>query len=229
MSGKKKKTKTRSRGLKKHQIAGLVQGVFSNNPKRTYNYKQISDVLGLKKHTLKQAVVEILYELLESGFLTEVARGKFKLLSRGAYMEGIVDATSSGAAYIVPVDGNGDDVFVSQQNLKNAINGDLVKILIFAKKRGRSQEGEVVEVIERKRKTFVGRIEMSKNFAFLVTDKKVMFRDIFIPIEKLNNAKNGQLAIAKITDWDDYTKIPLEKLLMYLEMQEKIMLRFMPF
>ena len=93
------------------------------------------------------------------------------------------------------------------------LNGDLVKILIFAKKRGRSQEGEVVEVLERKRETFVGRIEMSKNFAFLVTDKKVMFKDIFIPKEKLKDAKNGQLAVAKITDWDDYTKNPFGEII----------------
>ncbi|MCW3807865.1 ribonuclease R [Plebeiibacterium marinum] len=213
MSGNKKKAKKRSRGLKKNQIAGLVQGIFSNNPKRTYNYKQISDLLGLRKVTLKQTVVEVLYELLESGFLTEVSKGKFKLLSRGAYMEGIVDATSSGAAYIVPADGNGDDVFVSQQNLKNALNGDRVRILIFAKKRRRSLEGEVVEVIERKRDTFVGTIEMSKNFAFLVTDKKVMFKDLFIPLEKLNGATNGQIAVGRITDWHDYTKNPFGEII----------------
>lgn len=207
MSGKKK-TKKRSRGLKKNRIIGLIQGIFTNNPKGTYNYKQISILLDLKKNSLKQTVVEILYEQLESGFLTEVAKGKFKLLSRGGYVVGTVDATSTGAAYIVPQDGNGDDVFVSQQNLKNALNGDLVKVLISAKKRRKSLEGEVVEVIERKRDTFVGRIEMSKSFAFLVTDKKVMFRDIFIPLNKLNGAKTGQLAIGKITDWDDYTKNP---------------------
>ncbi|TLX76199.1 ribonuclease R [Labilibacter sediminis] len=213
MGGKKKKTKKRSRGLKKSQIAGLIQGVFTNNPKRTYNYKQISVLLGLKKVSLKHTVVEILYELLESGFLTEVAKGKFKLLSRGSYLVGTVDATASGAAYIVPQEEEGDDVFVSQQNLKNALNGDLVKIFIFAKKRGRSVEGEVVEVLERKRNSFVGRIEMSKNFAFLVTDKKVMFKDMFIPLNKLSGAKNGQLAIGKITDWEDYTKNPFGEII----------------
>ena len=156
--------------------------------------------------TLKQTVVDVLYELLESGFLTEVSKGKFKLLSRGAFVVGTVDATSSGAAYIVPQDGNGDDVFVSQQNLKNALNGDLVKVQTYAKKRRRSLEGEVVEVIERKRDTFVGTVEISKSFAFLVTDKKVMFKDLFIPMSKLNGAKDGQLAVGRITDWDDYTK-----------------------
>ncbi len=213
MGGKKKKIKTRTRGLKKHQIVGLIQGVFSNNPKRTYNYKQISDLLGLKKVSLKQTVVEILYELLESGFLTEVAKGKFKLLSRGAFVEGVVDATNSGAAYIVPKDGVGDDIFVSQQNLKNALNGDLVKVQVFAKKRRRSLEGEVVEVIERKRDTFVGTVEMSQNFAFLVTDKKTMFKDLFIPLEKLNGAKGGQLAVGRITDWKDYTKNPFGEII----------------
>jgi ribonuclease R len=208
MSGNKKKTKKRSRGLKKTQIAGLVQGIFTNNPKQTYNYKQIADLLGLKKVSLRQSIVEILYELLESGFLTEISKGKFKLLSRGAYMEGTVDATSSGAAYIIPKDGVGDDIFVSQPNLKTALNGDLVRILIFAKKRRRSLEGEVVEVLERKRDTFVGTVEVSKNFAFLVTDKKVMFRDLFIPLDKLNGAKAGQLAIGRITEWNDSTKNP---------------------
>jgi len=213
MGGKKKKDKKRSRGLKKNQIAALIQDVFTNNPKKTYNYKQISEILGLKKVSLKQTIIEVLYEFLESGFLTEISKGKFKLLSRGAYMEGIVDATNSGAAYIVPIEGDGDDIFVSQTNLKNAINGDLVKILIYAKKRGRSLEGEVIEVLKRNRETFVGRIEMSKNFAFLVTDKKVMFRDIFIPLTKLKGAKSGQLAIGKITDWDDYTKNPFGEII----------------
>ncbi|GAF03984.1 ribonuclease R [Saccharicrinis fermentans] len=207
MSGKKK-TKKRSRGLKKSQIVGLVQGVFTNNPKNTYNYKQISELLGLKKMVLKQTVVEVLYELLESGFLSEVSKGKFKLLSRGAFVVGRVDATSTGTAYIVPQDGIGDDVFVSQQNLRNALNGDLVKVHTFAKRRRKSLEGEVVEVLERKRNTFVGRVEISKSFAFLVTDKKVMFKDLFIPMAKLNGAENGQLAVGRITDWDDYTKNP---------------------
>lgn len=213
MSGNKKKTKKRSRGLKKTQIAALVQGIFTNNPKQTYNYKQIADLLGLKKVSLKQSIVEILYELLESGFLTEISKGKFKLLSRGAYMEGTVDATSSGAAYIIPKDGVGDDIFVSQPNLKTALNGDLVRILIFAKKRRRSLEGEVVEVLERKRDTFVGTVEVSKNFAFLVTDKKVMFRDLFIPLDKLNGAKAGQLAIGRITEWNDSTKNPFGEII----------------
>ncbi len=212
MSGTNK-PKKKKKGLKKNQIIGLIQGIFTNNPKQTFNYKQISDLLELKKATLKQGVVEVLYELLESGFLTEVSKGKFKLLSRGSFVVGTVDATSTGAAYIVPQDGVGDDIFVSQQNLKNALNGDLVKVQTFAKKRRRSAEGEVVEVIERKRDTFVGSIEMSKDFAFLVTNKKVMFKDLFIPLNKLNGAKAGQLAVGRITDWEDYTKNPFGEII----------------
>lgn len=212
MSGTKK-LKKKKKGLKKNQINGLIQGIFTNNPKQTFNYKQISELLGLKKATLKQSVVEVLYELLESGFLTEISKGKFKLLSRGGFVVGTVDATSTGAAYIVPQDGVGDDIFVSQQNLKNALNGDLVKVQTFAKKRRRSAEGEVVEVIERKRDTFVGSIEMSKDFAFLVTNKKVMFKDLFIPLNKLNGAKAGQLAVGRITDWEDYTKNPFGEII----------------
>ncbi|WP_075602188.1 ribonuclease R [Saccharicrinis aurantiacus] len=212
MTGKKKPKKKRNT-LKKGQIVNLIQGVFNNNPKRSYNYKQISTFLDLKKPVMKQAVVQILYEMLDSGFLTETAKGKFKLLSRNKYIIGTVDATKSGAAYIVPEDGDGDDVFVSQQNLKSALNGDIVKVQCFAKKRGKSQEGEVLEIIERKRDSFVGRIEMSDNFAFLVTDNRVMFKDLFIPLTKLNGATNGQLAIGRITDWKDHNKNPFGEII----------------
>ncbi len=212
MAGKKK-SKGKRQNLKRGQIITLIQGVFTNNPKKTFNYKQVSGLLGLKKQTLIQAVVQILYDLTDDGFLTEVSKGKFKLLSRGRFVIGTVDATRSGAAYIVPQGDEGSDVFVSQQNLKNALNGDTVKVQCFAKKRGKSLEGEVVEVIERKRTSFVGTVEVSDKYAFLVTDNKVMFRDIFIPLEKLKGAKDGQLAVAKITDWEDFTKNPFGEII----------------
>ncbi len=207
MAGKKK-SKGKRQNLKRGQIITLIQGVFTNNPKKTFNYKQVAGLLGLKKQTLKQAVVQILYDLSDDGFLTEVSKGKFKLLSRGRFVIGTVDATRTGAAYIVPEGDEGSDIFVSQQNLKNALNGDTVKVQCFAKKRGKSLEGEIVEIIERKRTSFVGTVDLSDNFAFLVTDNKVMFKDIFIPLNKLNGAKDGQLAVARITEWEDFKKNP---------------------
>lgn len=199
--GKKKK------GLKKSTLVQMIMDLFQNNPKRTFNYKQIADLLGLKKHGEKRLIQVILYDLLDSGLLKEVVRGKFKLLNAQSVIIGTVDMTASGSAYIVPDEGD-EDVFVAQANLNQALNGDKVKVSLFAIRRGKQPQGEVVEIIKRKRELFVGTLEVSKNFAFLVTDRKILYQDIFIPLEKLNGGKDGQKAIAKITDWPANTKNP---------------------
>ncbi|GAO27957.1 ribonuclease R [Geofilum rubicundum] len=194
---------------KRSEMLTMIQDVFSNNPKKTYNYKQIASMIDVTKKSGRQLVEVLLYELMESGVLSEVSSGRFKLLSRGgSYITGKVDMTASGAAYIVPDDG-GDDVFVAQENLNTALHGDRVKVLQFARKRRRQGEGEVVEIIKRKRELFVGILDVSANFAFLVADNKVINNDIFIPKDKLKGAKNGQKAVARIVEWPAKAKNPV--------------------
>ena len=199
--GKKKK------GLKKSALTQMIQDLFQNNPKRTFNYKQIAGMLGLKKLGEKQTIQVILYDLLDAGFLKEVIHGKFKLIDTQASIIGTVDMTASGSAYIIPDDGS-VDVFVAQANLNQALNGDKVKVSLFAIRKRHQPQGEVIEIIKRKRELFVGTLEISKNFAFLVTERKVLYQDIFIPIDKLKGGKNGQKAVARITDWPSHTKNP---------------------
>jgi ribonuclease R len=204
MEQKKQKKK---KGLKKSDLTKRIQELFATNIKAAYNYKQVATLLGIEKKAERQMVAVVLYELMESGLLTEVTQGKFRMLTRESYLIGKVDMTASGAAYIIPDEG-GEDVFVAQANLNQALNGDKVKVLMYAQRRRHQPQGEVVEIIKRKRETFVGTVEVSKHFAFLVTDRRMLYQDIFIPLNKLNNAKNGQKAIARITDWPLNAKNP---------------------
>ena len=120
----------------------MIQEVFNNNPKKSFNYKQMSAAIGLNKKSGRQLVEVLLFEMIESGVLSEIAAGRFKMLSRGSHIIGVVDMTASGAAYIVPEDG-GDDVFVSQTNLNSALHGDTVKVLQYARKRRRDRKSVV--------------------------------------------------------------------------------------
>lgn len=201
-------TKGENKGPKRSEIKPQIQDVFFNNPTKTYNYKQLAIMLGVTKKSGRQMIQLSLIELTESGFLSEVSAGRFKLLSRGAHITGKVDMTASGAAYIIPEDG-GQDVFVSQNNLMNALNGDIVKVLQYARRKRHTPEGEVVEIVKRKRELFVGTLEISGAFAFLVTDARVMNKDIFIPLDKLKGALNGQKVVAKIVEWPEKAKNPV--------------------
>ncbi|MFH2142634.1 MAG: ribonuclease R [Bacteroidota bacterium] len=191
----------------KKSLTGKILEIFFENQSKIYNYKQLAAMLNVKDFGKRQLIIEILAELTVYENLLEPERGKYKLKPRSGYIQGAVDLTSKGYAFI-KTDEMPEDVFVSQSNLRHALNGDLVKVYLYARKKSFHPEGEVVEIIKRAKDSFVGTIEMSPHFAFLVPSSRNMPYDIFIPLGSLNGAKNGQKAIAKITDWPVKAKNP---------------------
>lgn len=199
-----KKKNTTSRDA----LTNQVMGVFTNHPGQTFNYKQLAKRLKLKDVSTRRQIIPILEHLAEKEDLVEVYPGKYKLKSKGGYIFGTVDMTQFGYAFIL-ADALEDDVFISRNNLNHALNGDYVKVYLYARRRGKRVEGEVVEIIERARKTFVGIVEVTRHWAFLNPDSKEMPYDLFIPPDKLNGAKTGQKAIGKITEWPNGSKNPV--------------------
>ena len=137
---------------------------------------------------------------------------KFKQKYTEGYIFGKVDMTQYGYAYII-TDEVKEDIYVSKDNLNHALNGDYVKIYMYARRKGKRLEGEVVEIIERSRNTFVGIVEVSPHFAFLNCGSKDMPYDLFISPDKLKGARDGQKAIAKIIDWPKGTKNPVGEII----------------
>ncbi len=211
---KRKKKKER---YNRKSLQQLVINIFSNAPENTFNYKQISRRLEIKDMSEKQLIVGILKDLAENNILHEVATGKYKLKSKLGYVVGTVDMTARGSAYIVSEDVE-EDIFISQHNLNKAMHGDTVKVYLFARKKRSQPEGEVVEIVKRKKTTFVGIVEISKNFAFLVPINRQMPYDIFIPLNGLNGAKHGEKAIAQITEWPKKSKNPVGQITAILGM-----------
>jgi len=139
-------------------------------------------------------------------------KGHKRKSSNGGYVLGKVGMTQHGYAFIATDDVH-EDIFVSKDNLNHSLNGDHVKVYIYAKRKGKRLEGEVVEIIERSRKYFVGIVEVSAHFSFLNCGSKDMPYDLFISPDKLKGAKDGQKAIAKITDWPKGSKNPVGEII----------------
>ena len=203
------KEKSKGSGSKKADLMRTIQDLFVFHSGRSFNYKQIAGLLGLNTKADRIMIQEVLSEMAFLGTLNESIAGKYRLIVTPSHIAGRVDMTASGSAYIVPADGSAD-VFVSQVNLNKALHGDKVEVAVFAQKKGRSPEGEVVKIVERKRDTFVGVVEISKSVAFLVTDARTTGgHDIYIPLNALNGAQHGQKAVARITDWPERAKNPI--------------------
>lgn len=195
----------------RESVSQKIQEMLSGS-RQGFNYKQIAKKLNISDPAEKQMVSEIMEELSQKGILKEVHQGNFraKVPSRG-YITGTVDMTRMGYGFISSDDIE-DDVFVSAKNLKTALHGDKVKVWLYAKRKGARPEGEVVEILERWRTSFVGTVEVMPNFAFLIPDNKNMPFDLFIPSAKLNGAKQGQKAVAKVVDWDPKSKNPVAEI-----------------
>ena len=202
--GKKKKP---ARSFSNKALANAVLSLFTGNPLQTFNYKQVAVSLKVTDTTTKRRIIEILELLKNRDELLEIYTGKYKLKSKGGYILGTVDMTQFGYAYILS-EAIEEDVFVSRNNLNQALNGDYVRVYLYARRKGKRLEGEIVEIIERARKTFVGIVEVAGNFAFLNSGTKEMPYDLYIPLDKLKGAEDGEKAIAIITGWPKGTKNP---------------------
>src|SRR5690606_29537725 len=116
------------------------------------------------------------------------------------YYEGRIDMTSRKTAYFICED-FAEDVFIPTNNLNHALDGDTVKVYVYNRRSGKRPEGEVIEIIERKKTEFVGVIDIQKNFAFVTTANVKMYTDIFIPKDKIGEAQQGDVVVVKIEDW----------------------------
>ena len=200
----------------KEAIMRQVLNFFNENSTKPFNYKQVSAALGLKKSVMKERVVDAMFDLEAAGKIQRVSAGKYKANMRRQTVTGVLDRESvAKKTYLIPDDG-GERVWIAERSMGCALNGDRVEVVLFPRRKGKEQEGEVVEVLERKKTEFVGILEVKPTFAFLNIDKKLLTHDMFIPLEKLNGGKDGQRCVGRIVEWESKEKNPIGEIVTVL-------------
>ncbi len=190
----------------------LIVDIFEKNPQQPLNYKQVAAKLNIADTESKNTIQYILTEESRgSGLFKEVEPGKFILKEVKAFATGTIDMTADGSAFVVLEDEFEDDIYIAPRKLRNALHGDTVKVHTYEKKRGKRKEGEVVEIIQRAKTEFTGIINISPRFAFFIADNRKMLTDIFVPLDDLNGAKDGEKVVVTITDWPVDSKNPVGK------------------
>jgi ribonuclease R len=131
------------------------------------------------------------------------------------YVTGTIDMKQAGKAYLL-TDEKGEDIFIAPINTGHSLHGDKVKVFLLPMRKGKKKEGQVIEILKRNKKQFVGTIEISKNYAFLIPDSSNMPVDLFIPLSGLNGAKSGQKVIGVITEWPPQSENPFGEVIKVL-------------
>lgn len=173
----------------------------------TYNYKQVSYAIGADTPAQQRQVAMLLIEMAFDGKIIEVSPGKYKSPKRSSEATGVFVRRSNGKNSVI-TDSDGETIFVAERNSMHALNGDKVRISVAARRRGVEPEAKVEEIIEKNEQTFIGTLEVDKQYAFLNTDSKFLAADIFIPKAKLKGGQTGDKAIVRITEWKDDSKNP---------------------
>ncbi|CAL2103759.1 Ribonuclease R [Tenacibaculum sp. 190130A14a] len=213
MTRKKKIYKKKGKIIK--DLTRNIFKILNENSEKSYNYKQIASKMGISDTDGKTQILQKLVELTASKKIVEIDRGKFQINEERNYHIGTLDVTSNGNAYFMSDDFE-HDIFVPSVNLNRGLHNDTVKAYVYTKRKSKKLEADVVEVLNRAKNEFVGTLQMSKNFGFVLPDNQKMYADIFIAKSKLGDAQHGDKVLAKLTDWPDNSKNPFGKIVQVL-------------
>lgn len=197
--GKGKKSAKR---LTKKKIADMLQNLFMQNADKTLSFKYIFKALNLNTHPAKMLAVDVMEEMAWDDFLSKVSDNSYKLNTKGQVQEGRFIRKANGKNSFVPDDG-GKPVFVAERNSLYALTGDRVKVTFMARRENHIKEAKVIEILERAHDTFVGKLRVEKDFAFLVSNSNIFVHDVIIPKNKLKGGKTNDKALVKVTKWPD--------------------------
>jgi ribonuclease R/exosome complex exonuclease DIS3/RRP44 len=212
---RKKRSIYKKKGNTIKDLSKRILQVFNQNSNKLLNYKQLAAKLDINDANGRNQIIKELQDLKIQERIQEKERGKFVLVPQSHYYNGIVEVTSRGNAYVVCEELE-HDIYIPSRNLNHALNGDLVKVYVYKRKKNKKQEGDIVEILERAKTEFVGVLQKSKTFGFVIPDDHKMYADIFIASEQLAEAEDGDKVLAKITDWPANSKNPFGQIIQVL-------------
>ncbi|MCC1483439.1 ribonuclease R [Winogradskyella immobilis] len=211
---RKKKKKSKN---KISNYVNTILSILKKERNQTFNYKQIAAKLGVNDASSRNQIIKTLHKLAAKQEIEDLGRGKYKAVVTAEYYTGIFDASNKGSGYIITDDFE-DDIFIASNNVNKALNGDEVEFYLYRRKHRGKTEGEITNIIKRAKTEYVGTIQIQdkKNFAFVVADSTKMYKDIFVPINKINKAEDGDKVLVGLQDWPDKADSPYGKVLKVL-------------
>ena len=198
--GIKRKKKNNKSGGKLGNLDKKITDILRKDAGKAYNYKQIAAKLGVDDPSSRNQITKKLAQLAAKKEINQVDRGKFMVEKGANYYTGILDMSTKGYGFVI-VDEFEDDIMIPQQNLNSAFHGDEVEIYVYKHRRRKKSEGEITKIIKRKRSSFVGVLQLKKDFGFVVIDDPKMYTDFFVQKNKLGEAQDGDKVLVEFDDW----------------------------
>lgn len=201
---KKNSNERPNKRMKKAELQEKILAFLEKENRRAFNYKQIAFAIDARDFTMD--VINMLDQLAATDVIQEVGLGKYRApANRGSENIGSFIRRSNGRNAVLIDD---EQIMVAERNSMHALNGDKVRVMISAARKGVEPEARVLEIIEPKDQVFIGELVIDRNGARMVPDSKFLAADIILNRNKLKGGKTGDKAIARITLWKDEEMCP---------------------
>ncbi len=187
---------------------------FKKNPGREFKSKDVAKKLNINSDHEYSSLKSALYDLYQEKFLTKNGK-KYKLnnLPETNKVTGVLQIVNGGYGFVALKNSRMKDIFIAARNLGNAFNGDTVEAVLFANKKGKNFEGQIVKVIDRHKKEIVGTLKKSKSFYFIEPDDTAIHKDIYIDKSDLGGAEEGDKVIVGQISWNSSMLNPEGKII----------------
>lgn len=196
------KAKGGKKRLTKKQLAAQLQQLFEEHSDTVFTYKEIFRQLHLNTHPLKMLAIDILDELSWEDYLKKVSDTSYQLNTKGQVQEGRFVRKANGKNSFIP-DGQDKPIFVAERNSMGALTGDRVRVSFMARRKQHIKEAQVIEILQRAKDQFVGRMRVDHDVAYCVPQGDNMVRGIIIPRKKTKGAKTDDKVIVKVLEWPE--------------------------
>lgn len=176
---------------------------FKRNPGKGFKNKEIAKKLNISQDHEYSSLKAAVYKLCEENFLTKTGK-KYYLnhTPSSNTLIGVLDLSQAGYGFVIPKNSKIGDIFIAARNLGTAFHGDTVEVTLFAKKKRKNIEGQIINIVKRKREEIVGTLKKSHSFYFIKPDDPVIHRDIYLNPNKIGRAKVGDKVIVGNIIWD---------------------------
>jgi ribonuclease R len=180
-----------------------VISFFKKNPGRGFKNKEIAKKLDITSDQEYSSLKALVHKLYEDNFLTR--SGKRYYLNQQPYsntVTGTLELNPAGYGFVIPKNSKSGDIFIAARNLGTALHGDRVEVALFARKKRKNMEGQIIKVLKRKKEEIVGTLKKSHSFYFIKPDDLKIHRDIYVNSDKTGNAKVGDKVVVGNITWD---------------------------
>src|SRR5258706_321409 len=208
-----KEKKSKKEKEQKDSVHKEVLRLLNDNPGRAYDFKQIARKIGAKNIASNSAIFTALEKLESDGKIKQLANGSFTSVYEAEGLTGAVDHVNRIFVNVVTGIEGQKGIYNNARHIGVDMHGDKVLVELFGKRTGENPEGKVIEVIQRGRNRIVGKVELSKNYAFIVPDFKKLYQDFFVYPENINGATNNDKVLFEVTRWPEGDKSPEGKII----------------